>query len=153
LSNDFYANKKYQFKIKYIPEIKLPRGYSIKFVKRSLRGKDLRTWKKIFNKKLRDMGVPKKYRETGEWKCIIPVFCLAEYNDEVIGVTAILIFEKWAELHYGYVFPEHRGKGIYKALQSGCLEYCVNRNIYHIRFTLSPEFLLRYWKKVWGEKQ
>jgi len=141
-------DKIYKFYLKDLEaiEIELPEGYNL-----------IRTGINEFSREnfLKILG-PKRLSRfeelVGEDNDFFFVYIVK--NSEIIGTTVGILEEKGkARLEWAQVKKEHRGKGLYKAMQLYCLQILKRYKAKELRFTLSEAWLLPFWLRTFGKKR
>ena len=121
-----------------IPNVVLPKGYEI--VRSDFSIGDKYLWSKL---QMRTRN-PKMFPR-GEFDM---VFFAKYYNDYVGAVSVLIDSIKTGYFHSAIVLPEHRRKGLYKALMKLCLEYCREIKVENLRFAVDQPFLEKFWRDL-----
>jgi GNAT superfamily N-acetyltransferase len=153
--------------IKQVPKVELPKGYAVRFAKigNGLCEKDRQGWIHLqevrgYSQEALEQALTKLKPQSREWITTqwfktpptAEGVVFAEFNGEIVGcVCAIATLVDAVEFHHAMVLPEHRRKGLYKAMMALCLQYAKDGKFEQIY--LAPNKVLRnYWNRVFGRR-
>lgn len=154
--------------IKKIPKIELPKGYTVRPARPNEKGelceRDKQAWIHLqevrgYSQEKVDETLSRLEPHSRGWivtqwlktPCKAEGVVFVEFNGEIVGcVCAVQTAMNDIEYHHAMVLPEHRRKGLYKAMMGYCLQYTIDKGIE--RIYLAPNTVLwSYWKRVFGE--
>jgi len=119
-----------------IPKIKLPEGYTIREVKDPISNKDKQAWEQIYGRKW--WAEPKKRKR---------ITLFVEYKK--IPVATIQAYHIYGSgtLHAATTHPNHRRRGLYRALVSYGLNWLIKQGVSIFLLHANIPIIYNFWKR------